>query len=118
MLSRRTAAGLCVLVLFVFAVVLAVSPIHFLATSRSSFCTLNSGGARILLADGGSPQPKPIPFSASRGGVNTLVADGGSPQPKPIPFSVSRGAQTLAADGGSPQPPPIPFPRSREVLAA
>jgi len=117
MVSRRTLAWLCVLVLSAFAVFPAVSHVRPSASSQSSISAQYSSGAQVVVADGGRPQPPPIPFP--RGGMKTVVADGRSPQPKPIPFSASRGGlHTLVADGGRPQPAPIPFSKSREVLPA
>jgi hypothetical protein len=45
----------------------------------------------------------------------TLSADGGSPEPPPIPLAQPR---LLLADGGSPEPPPIPLVQPGFNLAA
>jgi hypothetical protein len=64
-----------------------------------------------LSADGGSPEPPPIPLAQPK----PLLADGGSPEPPPIPLAQPR---LLLADGGSPEPPPIPLAQPRFQLAA
>lgn len=45
----------------------------------------------------------------------TLSADGGSPEPPPIPLAQPK---PLLADGGSPEPPPIPLAQSGFERAA
>ncbi len=65
----------------------------------------------MLSADGGSPEPPPIPLAQPM----PLLADGGSPEPPPIPLAQP---MPLLADGGSPEPPPIPLAQPRFELAA
>jgi hypothetical protein len=57
-----------------------------------------SSNPKILAADGGAPQPTPLPLKKLR----------------PTPQSLqSTSLKTLAADGGAPQPTPLPLKKLR-----
>jgi hypothetical protein len=63
-----------------------------------------SSSLKILAADGGAPQPPPLPLPKKK-----LM-----PAPQSLPSS---SLTILTADGGAPQPPPLPLPKKKLKLA-
>jgi len=97
--------AVCLLVLGVALIAVTKGVNHKTLTATRS--------AYVLVADGGSPIPPPIPMGAHQADAAApTYADGGSPIPPPIPMGAgtSKGTEpTYVADGGSPIPPPIPM---------